>query len=240
MAFVTPYADGNAHGSIGNAYTFRRSPGGVVLEKKPVCPYDRTPLQDDNRTQFGEIVHKTKELINTFKTLSLPSVAKFDYDRYSNFIGRFIRPGIGTNPLFSFTGFANYGQSGDEYNGKFYHGKFGLIAWSPVLKRWLNCGGQFGNDPTFYPFINHHRYLRDLQLIYSCDFPVPLRPEMSLNVLNDADEVVAHIYMSPRPIKKTGAVLWWLDWLGVMLFPPVVPPLIRLTPHRWFDWCLWG
>lgn len=51
MALVIPYGDTQAHGSIGDALTFRRWRGRVVLEKKPY------PRQPDSGPQ---IVHRNK------------------------------------------------------------------------------------------------------------------------------------------------------------------------------------
>jgi len=56
MAFVNPYTDQNAHGSVANAYSFRRSRGRVILEKKPRSKQDPTPIQSENRYRFSQAV----------------------------------------------------------------------------------------------------------------------------------------------------------------------------------------
>jgi len=62
MAFVTPYSDPNAHGTVANSHTFRRNHGLVILQKKPVPKYTNTPGQVDNRALFATAVRNFQNM----------------------------------------------------------------------------------------------------------------------------------------------------------------------------------
>jgi len=52
MAIIIPYADPNAHGSLGGAVSFRRRFGRVVFQKIPIPKNPNTPAQQAQRTAF--------------------------------------------------------------------------------------------------------------------------------------------------------------------------------------------
>ena len=55
MAVVIPYGDAEAHGSICDSLSFRRSRGGVILQKKPRVKQPNTEAQQDQKQWFKDI-----------------------------------------------------------------------------------------------------------------------------------------------------------------------------------------
>jgi len=55
MAIIVPYADLNAHGSLGGSVSFRRRFGRVILEKKPYPVQPNTTAQLAQRSAFATV-----------------------------------------------------------------------------------------------------------------------------------------------------------------------------------------
>jgi len=55
MAVVIPYGDAEAHGSICDSLSFRRSRGGVILQKKPRVKQPNSQAQQDQKQWFKDV-----------------------------------------------------------------------------------------------------------------------------------------------------------------------------------------
>ena len=102
MAFVTPYSDPNGHGSIANAYTFRRNNGRVILEKKPVCKKDPTPLQEDNRIKFRNVQSIWRGLDQDEQNTISAVAEEHSFDGYRHLIKKGMTQPLHTGNFYSF------------------------------------------------------------------------------------------------------------------------------------------
>jgi len=216
MPFLSPYADPNAHGSLGNTFSFRRTHRGCVLEKKPVVIQDPSPLQDANRVSFAEAVRAAKIVSFARQTIFTPPPPPVVAPPWARFV-KFEKLDIAFHLWLNFPHFFDFVYQEDAVRGRMYspHG-FALIARDDQYHTWHCLGGQLLGDPYQYPWADTGRQFDRLLLIYGIDSPRKVKTLIKLRMCYFPGNKFITIYIHCPEKKQSRSHVYGLDWWGWM------------------------